>query len=51
MKIYNANHHFLPELARAPWQDADGPCIRLVNSVHVQYVEASVIIDSFEEDI
>jgi len=51
MEVSDANHYFLPELARAAWQDAAEPCIRLVNSVHVQYVEASSSIAPLEKII
>lgn len=51
MRVYDANRPFLRELARAARQDADETCIRLANSVHMQYVEASVIIASLQSNI
>ncbi|THW93081.1 hypothetical protein D6D17_08362 [Aureobasidium pullulans] len=49
--IYDKNHACLPEFPRHAWQDADEAAIRLGYSIHMQYVEYTVILASLEQNL
>ncbi|KAI5201536.1 hypothetical protein AUEXF2481DRAFT_92785 [Aureobasidium subglaciale EXF-2481] len=45
-RVYDEHHPCLPMRPVAAWPDADIASITLANSVHVQHVEAEVILDA-----